>query len=348
MSFVDEARITVQAGKGGNGSSSFRREKYIPFGGPDGGDGGKGGDVRFVATKDLNTLVDFQYVRRIAADNGQPGMGKQCYGKSGKDVSVPVPIGTVVRDRESQAILGDLTHDGQVLIVARGGQGGLGNIHFKSSVNQAPRRTTPGKPGERRELELELRLLADVGLLGFPNAGKSTFIRAVSNAKPKIGAYPFTTLQPHLGVVRLSAGNSFVVADIPGLIEGAAAGVGLGHQFLRHVRRSALLLHVVDIPGDGLMEPETAFQVLEKELAQYGEGLLDKERWLVLNKIDLIEPAERESRLKAFLDTIGWTGPCYGVSGATGEGIEDLVKALAERISQRKAESLDEEETSED
>jgi len=319
MKFVDEANIKVLAGDGGNGCISFRREKFIPFGGPDGGDGGFGGSVWLVADEGLNTLVDFRHQRSFKAQRGQNGMGSQMYGKGGEDTVVRVPVGTMVTNVDTDELIGDLTGHGQRMLVAQGGKGGLGNIHFKTSVNRAPRKATPGTPGEARELKLELRLLADVGLLGFPNAGKSTFIRAVSAAKPRVADYPFTTLVPNLGVVSLGTDQSFVIADIPGLIEGASEGAGLGIQFLRHVARTSLLLHLVDIaPIDGT---DVAGQVraIELELEKFNPELLERPRWLVLNKADMLPEDERLNVAEKIVGELGWTQPWFLVSAIARE-----------------------------
>jgi len=325
MKFVDEATITVQAGDGGDGCVSFRREKYIPKGGPDGGDGGDGGSVWLVADEALNTLVDFRYTRRFKAERGVNGMGRNRTGPSGADLEIPVPVGTVIHDTETGEQLGDLTESGQRLKVAQGGFHGLGNTRYKSSTNQAPRQSKPGSPGETRELHLELKLLADVGLLGLPNAGKSTLIGAVSAARPKVADYPFTTLQPHLGVVRVSAGTSFVVADIPGIIEGAADGAGLGLQFLKHVARTRLLWHVVDLdPPEG--SAREAVETVAAELAAYSPGLARRERWLVLNKADLLPRDDCAARVEALLDALGWDGPHYVISATGREGLDLLVR----------------------
>jgi len=320
MKFVDEAQIKVQAGDGGNGCISFRREKFIPFGGPDGGDGGFGGSVWLVADEGLNTLVDFRHQRSFKARRGENGMGSQMYGKGGEDTTIRVPVGTMVTNVDTDEVIGDLTSHGQRMLVAQGGKGGLGNIHFKTSVNRAPRKATPGTPGEARELKLELRLLADVGLLGFPNAGKSTFIRAVSAATPRVADYPFTTLHPHLGVVSLGTDQSFVIADIPGLIEGASEGAGLGIQFLRHVARTSLLLHIVDIaPVDG---SDVAAQVraIEQELQKFNPELLERPRWLVLNKADMLAEDERQAVPEKIVAELGWTQPWFLVSAIAREG----------------------------
>lgn len=319
MKFVDEAIIKVQAGDGGNGCISFRREKFIPFGGPDGGDGGSGGSVWLVADEGLNTLIDFRHQRMFKAERGQNGMGSQMYGKGGEDTYIRVPVGTVVINVDTDETIGDLTQQGQRLLVAQGGKGGLGNIHFKSSVNRAPRKSTPGTPGDVRELKLELKLLADVGLLGFPNAGKSTFIRAVSAATPRVADYPFTTLHPNLGVVSLGTDQSFVIADIPGLIEGAADGAGLGIQFLRHVSRTRLLLHVVDIaPIDGT-DPVEQVHAIEHELAKFDPELLDRPRWLVLNKEDVLPEDERQAIAEEIVKRLEWKEPWFLVSAIARE-----------------------------
>lgn len=319
MQFVDEATIHVSAGNGGNGCVSFRREKFIPLGGPDGGDGGAGGAVWLVADEGLNTLVDFRHQRRFRAERGQNGMGKQMSGKSGADCVIRVPVGTSVVNVETGEQIGDLTVHGERLLVAEGGQGGKGNVHFKSSVNRSPRRAIPGAPGESREIRLELKVLADVGLLGFPNAGKSTFIRAVSAATPRVADYPFTTLKPHLGVVRIEADRSFVIADIPGLVEGAAEGVGLGIRFLKHLARTSLLLHVVDLaPLDGT-DPAAEVRAIEAELGKYDPELLERPRWLVMNKADLLPADEREKTAKALVRKLGWRQPWYVVSALARE-----------------------------
>ncbi len=324
MKFVDEASIHVQAGDGGNGCVSFRREKFIPLGGPDGGDGGDGGSVWLVADENLNTLVDFRHERHFKAQRGENGRGRQMFGKAGQDIQIRVPVGTAVTNIATEELIGDLTEHGQTLLVARGGKGGQGNIHFKSSVTRAPRRATPGSEGEQREIALELRVLADVGLLGFPNAGKSTFIRAVSAATPRVADYPFTTLQPHLGVVSVEAHRSFVIADIPGLIEGAADGAGLGIQFLRHVERTGLLLHLVDIlPIDGA-DPVAQVRAIEAELGKYDPELLERPRWLVLNKADLMFPEEAAERAGAIVAGLGWKAPWFLVSAVGREGTREV------------------------
>jgi GTP-binding protein len=330
MKLVDEAEIQVIAGNGGNGCVGFRREKFIPLGGPDGGDGGGGGSVWLVADENLNTLVDFRHQRMFKAQRGENGMGRQMYGKAGEDLVVTVPVGTVVTNVETDEVIGDLTRHGDRLLVAQGGKGGLGNMHFKSSVNRAPRKALPGLPGEQRQLKLELKLLADVGLLGFPNAGKSTLIRAVSAATPKVADYPFTTLYPNLGVVSVEPHRSFVIADIPGLIEGAADGAGLGAQFLRHLQRTRLLLHVVDLaPMEGGVEgvtPTDQVRAIERELERHDPELLAKPRWLVLNKADLLLEEEQQEAAAAVIGQLGWTDRWYVVSAIGREGTWPIMK----------------------
>jgi GTP-binding protein len=327
MKFVDEATIRVQAGNGGHGCLSFRREKFIAKGGPDGGDGGDGGSVFLVADDSINTLVDFRVARKFRAESGQPGAGRNRTGRSGKDLEVRVPRGTVVHDVDTGELIGDLTEAGERLKVVEGGRGGLGNTRFKSSTNRAPRKTTQGTQGESRHLALELMLLADVGLVGLPNAGKSTLIRAMSAAKPKVADYPFTTLHPNLGVVSVGRLQSFVMADVPGLIEGAAEGAGLGVQFLKHLQRTRLLLHLVDIaPGDADASPATDFRAIQDELAKFSEDLATKPRWLVINKIDLLPPDGLAAARAELLDELGWTGPVFEVSAATGAGTETLAQ----------------------
>src|SRR4030088_3014044 len=302
MKFIDEAKIEVHAGKGGDGAASFRREKYVPRGGPDGGDGGHRGSVWARADRNVNTLIDYRFARIHRAQNGGKGAGADCNGRAGSDIELRMPVGTVIRDAASGALVADLARDGERALLARGGQGGLGNLHFKSSVNRAPRQFTRGERGESRRFALELRVLADVGLLGLPNAGKSTLIRAVSSARPKVADYPFTTLSPSLGVVRVGEANSFVIADIPGLIEGAAEGAGLGHQFLRHLQRTRLLLHLVDLaPFDENANPANDARAIVEEVKRYDESLFDKPRWLVLNKLDMIDADQREERVAAFV-----------------------------------------------
>ncbi len=333
VKFVDEATIQVDAGDGGNGCVSFRREKYIPRGGPDGGDGGDGGSVYLVGDAGLNTLVDFRHARTHRAERGQNGMGRQMTGRKGEDLRVRVPVGTRVTDLATGECLGEVLNDAQELLVARGGRHGLGNIHFKSSTNRAPRQSVPGTPGERRELQLELIVLADVGLLGLPNAGKSSLIARLSSARPKIADYAFTTLYPNLGVVRIDTERSFVVADIPGIIEGAAEGAGLGVQFLKHLGRTRLLLHLVDVaPFDETQDPITAVRTIVAELAKVEGGLIDRERWLVLTKTDLLDQMEYESRRDALLRALQWEGPVFGVSSVSGAGLNEMKHALMKRL----------------
>ncbi|HEY8449912.1 MAG TPA: GTPase ObgE, partial [Bacillota bacterium] len=329
MKFIDEARIEVHAGKGGNGAVSFRREKYVPRGGPDGGNGGRGGSVYAIADRNINTLIDYRFQRVYRAKDGEPGRGSQCNGRSAEDIYLRMPVGTVITDLTTGELIADLSEHDQVALLAKGGEGGLGNEHFKSSTNRAPRQFTPGQPGESRSLYLELKVLADVGLLGMPNAGKSTFIRAVSAARPKVADYPFTTLQPNLGVVRVDTDRSFVVADIPGLIEGAAEGAGLGHQFLRHLARTRLLLHLVDIaPLDPETDPVREAHAIVNELRKYDEALYRKPRWLVLNKIDMLPPEDREAKVAEFLRRFEWQGPWFTISALTGEGCRELCFAI--------------------
>ncbi len=333
MQFVDEVTIRVEAGDGGNGCVSFRREKYIPFGGPDGGDGGDGGSIYLVADNDLNTLVDYRYTRVFRAGRGENGKGNNCTGKRGADLSLKVPVGTVATDNDTQELIGDLVEPGQTLLVARGGFHGLGNVRYKSSTNRAPRQAKPGTPGEARNLRLELRVIADVGLLGMPNAGKSTLIRALSAARPKVADYPFTTLHPSLGVVRVGALQSFVMADIPGLIEGAAAGAGLGIQFLRHLSRTSLLLHLVDVgPYSDSGDPVRDVRTISAELEKYSTELARRERWLVLNKLDLVPSGEREQRLSGIIEALDWQGPVFRISAITGDGAQELVHAIMDHI----------------
>ena len=341
MKFVDEARIEVIAGDGGAGVVSFRREKFIPRGGPDGGDGGRGGSVIAVADRNINTLVDFRFARKHQARNGERGRGSDQYGAAAADVRLRMPVGTQIWDEDTGELLVDLTEHGQQAVLARGGEGGLGNIHFKSSTNRAPKQSTPGKPGEQRRLRLELKVLADVGLLGMPNAGKSTLIAAVSNARPKVADYPFTTLHPNLGVVRVGPEKSFVVADIPGLIEGAAEGAGLGHQFLRHLQRTRVLLHLVDLaPFDPEADPVRDARAIVNELRKYDPELAAKPRWLVLNKIDMIPPEERQARIDAFVAQLKKgrgrnavkVDRVFAISGLTHEGCQPLMLALNEYL----------------
>ena len=338
MKFVDEASIEVIAGNGGNGVASFRREKYVPRGGPDGGDGGRGGSIYAIADRNINTLIDYRYARIHRAKSGENGRGADQYGRGAEDIVLRMPVGTVIADADSGEFVADLASDGERALIARGGKGGLGNIHFKSSTNRAPRQATPGEAGEQRRLKLELKVLADVGLLGMPNAGKSTLIRAVSAARPRVADYPFTTLAPHLGVVRVDVNRSFVVADIPGLIEGAAEGAGLGHRFLRHLQRTRLLLHVVDLaPLDGETDPVADARAIVKELKRYDEALHDKPRWLVLNKLDLIDPDERNARVAAFVKAYRWKGPMFAVAAISGDGCRPLVFAVAEWLEKHPA-----------
>ena len=333
MKFVDEAFIDIAAGDGGNGCVSFRHEKYKEFGGPDGGDGGRGGHVFAVADVNLNTLVDYRYSRRHEAKRGQHGMGSDMFGCAGDDITLNMPVGTIISDADTGEVLFELLEPGQVITIAKGGDGGFGNLRFKSAINRAPRQKTPGFPGERRNLKLELKVLADVGLLGMPNAGKSTFITAVSNARPKIADYPFTTLHPNLGVVRVAAEQSFVVADIPGLIEGASEGAGLGHQFLRHLQRTRLLLHIVDIaPFDEGVDPVEQAKAIVGELKKYDAELYSKPRWLVLNKLDMVPQEERAAKVKDFVKRFKWKGPVYEISALTREGCEPLIRKIYEHV----------------
>ena len=344
MKFVDEARIEVMGGKGGNGVASFRREKFIPKGGPDGGDGGRGGSVWAIADRNINTLIDYRYARRHHAANGEQGRGSDCYGAGGADIELRMPVGTVVIDADSGEQVADLSRHGERALIARGGRGGLGNLHFKSSVNRAPRQCTPGEPGELRNLRLELRVLADVGLLGMPNAGKSTLITAVSNARPKIADYPFTTLHPQLGVVRLGPERSFVIADIPGLIEGAAEGAGLGHQFLRHLARTRLLLHVIDCaPMDASIDPVREARAIVAELKKYDADLAAKPRWLVLNKIDLVPADQREALAAEFRRRLRTKAPVFMVSAATREGCDALMQAVGAELERTRPPSPEDE-----
>ncbi|MDJ0907946.1 MAG: GTPase ObgE [Woeseiaceae bacterium] len=344
MNFVDEATIRVQAGNGGHGCLSFRREKYVERGGPDGGDGGHGGDVFLVADQSMNTLADFRVARKYRAESGQGGAGRNMTGRSGDDCEVKVPCGTVVHDVDTGELICDLTEDGQRQKVAEGGRGGLGNTRFKSSTNRAPRKTTQGTPGESRHLKLELKVLADVGLLGLPNAGKSTLISAMSHAKPRIADYPFTTLHPNLGVVRVGLLQSFVMADIPGLIEGAAEGAGLGIRFLKHLQRTRLLLHLVDIaPLDESIDPAESVRSVARELEKFSAELSESPRWLVINKVDLLAADARAEKREALVTDLDWDGPVFEVSAATGEGCEELAQAVM-----RALELMDEETFGED
>ena len=333
MKFVDEASITVIAGNGGNGSASFRREKFVPFGGPDGGDGGRGGSVHLEGDSGLNTLVDFRHVRKFKAQNGQGGSGRQMTGKSGEDIVIRVPLGTIVTDADSGESLGDVTEHKQRLLIAQGGRGGLGNVHFKSSTNRAPRRTVPGGPGETLDVHLELKVLADVGLLGFPNAGKSTLISTVSAARPKVADYPFTTLYPNLGVVRIDADRSFVIADIPGIIEGAADGAGLGIQFLKHLQRTCLLLHLVELaPPEDDNDPANQVRLLEIEMERFDPGLMHKPRWLVFTKADLLPAQEAREKASTAVAELDWQQPWFLISSATGEGTRELMQKVSDAL----------------
>ncbi|MGL6072078.1 GTPase ObgE [Craterilacuibacter sp.] len=357
MKFIDEARIEVVAGRGGNGAASFRREKFVPFGGPDGGDGGKGGSIYAVADENVNTLVEYRFVKKYLAEHGERGRGADCYGAGGTDIELHMPVGTIIMDTDTEQVVADLSHHGQRLCIAKGGPGGLGNIHFKSSTNRAPRQCTPGEDGEARSLRLELKVLADVGLLGMPNAGKSTFIRSVSAAKPKVADYPFTTLYPNLGVVRMQDTKSFVIADIPGLIEGAADGAGLGHRFLKHLQRTGVLLHIVDVaPFDPDVDPVREAHALVEELKKYDEELLSKPRWLVLNKLDMLPEEEREATVSAFLEAFGWTSAkpddsyefdmttprVFSISALTGEGTKPLTHAIMQYLDIKRQQERDE------
>ena len=351
MKFIDEAKIEVAAGKGGNGATSFRREKFVPRGGPDGGDGGKGGSVWAEADENTNTLVEYRFVKRYQAKNGEKGHGSDRYGAGADDIVLKMPVGTLIRDLDTDEIVADLTYHGQRVCLAKGGKGGLGNIHFKSSVNRAPKQSTPGEEGETRSLQLELKVLADVGLLGMPNAGKSTLITAVSAARPKIANYPFTTLHPNLGVVRIDENHSFVMADIPGLIEGAAEGAGLGHRFLKHLSRTGLLLHVVDLaPFDETVNPAEEALAIINELRKYDEELYDKPRWLVLNKLDMLDEEEAQARTATFLEAIGWDYPkpddrfqfdmktprLFQISALTHQGTQELVHQINQYLTEKK------------
>lgn len=349
MKFIDEATIKVYAGDGGNGIATFRREKYEPMGGPSGGDGGKGGSVYAVADRNINTLVDYRYTRTFRAQRGENGRKQEQYGAGGEDTILRMPVGTVISDKATGQTIADLAEDGQNVLLAKGGANGLGNVHFKSSVNRAPRQFTMGQEGESFELFLELKVLADVGLLGMPNAGKSTFIRSVSAAKPKVADYPFTTLQPNLGVVRVDANRSFVIADVPGLIEGAADGAGLGVRFLKHLARTSLLLHLVDIaPLDGVTDPVAEARAIVNELKKHDETLYAKPRWLVLNKVDMVENPEQV--VEAFVKEFNWDGPVFAISAINGNGCKQLTYAIMEhmeamRLQEREEESQNEQVT---
>ncbi|WP_298627640.1 Obg family GTPase CgtA [uncultured Legionella sp.] len=337
MKFVDEAIIKVDAGNGGNGCVSFRREKFIPRGGPDGGDGGDGGSVYFEADNDLNTLIDYRYMRHYKAENGQQGMGGNCSGKKGSDLILKVPVGTLIYDIDTGELLGDISKPGEPVLIAQGGFHGLGNTRYKSSVNRSPRQSSPGSLGECRHLRMELRVLADVGLLGLPNAGKSTLIRAVSSSKAKVADYPFTTLHPGLGVVSVSSHKSFVMADIPGLIEGAAAGAGLGHRFLKHLSRTCVLLHVIDVAPLDDSDPVATAKAIINELGEYNPELLNKPRWLVLNKIDMLpDEATRQERVDAIVKGLNWTDKVFAISAISGQGTQQLCYSLMQLIDEMK------------
>lgn len=333
MKFVDEAFIDIAAGDGGNGCVSFRHEKYKEFGGPNGGDGGRGGHVFAVADSNLNTLVDFRYARRHEAKRGEHGMGSDMFGAAGADITLRMPVGTIISDAETGEVLYELLTEGEVITIAKGGDGGFGNMRFKSAINRAPRQKTPGWPGDKKSLKLELKVLADVGLLGMPNAGKSTLISAISNARPRIADYPFTTLHPNLGVVRVGPEQSFVVADLPGLIEGASEGAGLGHLFLRHLQRTRLLLHVVDMaPFDDAVDPVAQAKAIVGELKKYDAALYEKPRWLVLNKLDMVPADERAALVKDFVKRLRFKGPVFEISALTREGCEHLVQAVYQQV----------------
>ena len=333
MKFVDEATIDVVAGDGGNGCMSFRREKFLPFGGPNGGDGGRGGSVYAVGDRNLNTLIDFRYARRHEGRRGENGRGSDQYGAAAEDIVLRMPMGTVITDNETNQVIAELLVPDEKVLIVKGGDGGFGNLHFKTSTNRAPRQKTPGWPGEQKKLRLELKVLADVGLLGMPNAGKSSLITAISNARPKIADYPFTTLHPNLGVVRVAPEKSFVVADIPGLIEGAAEGAGLGHQFLRHLQRTRLLLHVVDLaPFDPEVDPVKEAKAIVAELKKYDAELHAKPRWLVLNKLDMVPEGERAARVKDFVKRYRWKGPVFEISALTRQGCQPLIHAIYDHV----------------
>jgi GTP-binding protein len=334
MKFIDEATIDVAAGDGGAGCVSFRREKFIPFGGPNGGDGGRGGSVWALADRNINTLIDYRYARRHEARNGEAGRGSDQFGAAADDIVLRMPVGTIVTDVDSGQVLCELLEHDQKVLLAKGGDGGFGNLHFKTSTNRAPRQKTPGWPGEKKKLALELRVLADVGLLGMPNAGKSTLIAAISNARPKIADYPFTTLHPNLGVVRVGPEKSFVVADIPGLIEGASEGAGLGHQFLRHLQRTRLLLHIVDLaPFDDEVDPVKQARAIVAELKKYDPALHAKQRWLVLNKLDMVPEEERAARVKDFVRRLRWKGPVFEISALARQGLGPLIERIYDEVS---------------
>jgi GTPase len=336
MKFFDEALIDISAGHGGAGCVSFRREKFIPFGGPNGGDGGRGGSVWAVADQNINTLIDYRYTRRFDAKNGESGRGSDQFGAAGADIELRMPVGSIVRNAETGELMTELLEHGQRVLLAKGGDGGFGNLHFKTSTNRSPRQKTPGWPGEAFKLQLELRVLADVGLLGMPNAGKSTFIAAVSNARPKIADYPFTTLHPNLGVVRVGPERSFVVADIPGLIEGASEGAGLGHQFLRHLQRTRLLLHIVDAaPFDDSVDPVAQAKAIVAELKKYDPALHAKPRWLVFNKLDMVPAEEREARVKEYVKRLRWKGPVFAISALARDGLQPLLEKIQNFVAEQ-------------
>ncbi len=337
MKFVDEALIDIAAGDGGNGCMSFRREKFIPFGGPNGGDGGRGGSVYAIGDRNLNTLIDFRYARRHEARRGENGRGSDQFGAAAEDIVLRMPMGTIITNADTDEVIAELLVPDEKVLLAKGGDGGFGNLHFKTSTNRAPRQKTPGWPGEQFRLRLELRVLADVGLLGMPNAGKSTLIAAISNAKPKIADYPFTTLHPNLGVVRVAPEQSFVVADIPGLIEGAAEGAGLGHLFLRHLQRTHLLLHLVDFaPFDEAIDPVAQVKAIVGELKKYDASLHKKPRWMVLNKLDMVPVEDRQRRVDDFVKRLKWKGPVFQISALTREGCEPLIRAIYEHVAHLK------------
>ncbi len=344
MKFVDEATIKVVAGNGGNGCLSFRREKFIPKGGPDGGDGGDGGSVFLQAKLELNTLIDFRYTRLFKAESGQAGSGSDCTGKKGEDLIIPVPLGTIVSLSETGELIGDLNKPDQKLLIAKGGFHGLGNTRFKSSKNRTPRQTTPGKEGESREIKLELSLLADVGLLGLPNAGKSTLVNKVSAAKPKIADYPFTTMIPSLGVVNVGNDRSFVIADIPGVIKGAAEGAGLGIRFLKHLTRTKLVLHIVDVSPMDKTPPKEAFREIELELEKFSPTLARQSRWLILNKADLFDVNEHKKLLKNFVKDVGWIGPSFLISAATGQGVDLLCNSVGDYLNDERSREMNDSE----
>jgi len=336
MKFVDEALIDVAAGNGGAGCASFRREKFIPFGGPNGGDGGRGGSVWALADQNINTLIDYRYTRRHEARNGEAGRGSDQYGAAGPDIEMRMPVGTIISDAETGEMMVELLEHGQRALIAKGGDGGFGNLHFKTSTNRSPRQKTPGWPGQAFKVKLELRVLADVGLLGMPNAGKSTLITAISNARPKIADYPFTTLSPNLGVVRVGPERSFVVADVPGLIEGASEGAGLGHRFLRHLQRTRLLLHLVDAaPFDDSIDPVAQAKAIVAELKKYDPALHAKPRWLVFNKLDMVPEEEREARISSYVKRLRWKGPVFAISALAREGLQPLLERIHAHVAEQ-------------